>query len=63
MRKQLGFTAFELLIAVLVMLGVGGWVANVIKLVGMLGGDVSAMFIARIAGVFLAPFGSILGFL
>jgi hypothetical protein len=41
---------------------IGGWIANVVKLIGMLGGDASAMFIARVAGLFLAPLGVVLGF-
>lgn len=60
--KQYGFTAFELFFAVLVILGVGGWIANVVKLIGMLDGSVTAMFIARVVGVFAAPLGSVLGF-
>lgn len=40
-----------------------GWGMNIVSLVGMLGGDVTAMFIARIVGVFAFPVGVILGFL
>lgn len=39
-----------------------GWVANIVKFFGMLDGGVSAMFIARIVGVFAAPLGAILGY-
>lgn len=63
MNKQSGFTAYELLVVALVVLGVGGWIANIVKLVGMLDGSVTAMFIARVVGVFAAPLGSILGFM
>jgi hypothetical protein len=41
---------------------IGGWIANIVKVFGMLGGDVSAMFIARLVGIFAAPLGAILGF-
>lgn len=46
----------------LVILAIGGWIANVVKLVGLLGGEITAMFIARIVGIFMAPFGAVLGF-
>lgn len=42
--------------------GIYGWVANIFKLVGMLGDPtLTPMFIARIAGVPLAPLGAVLG--
>ena len=42
--------------------GIYGWVANIVKLVGMLGDPtLTPMFIARIAGVPLAPLGAVLG--
>jgi hypothetical protein len=39
-----------------------GWVLNVVKLIGMLDGEVTAMFLARVVGMFAAPLGAILGF-
>ena len=41
-----------------------GWVANVVKLIGMISVNepITTMFIARCVGVFAAPFGAILGF-
>lgn len=41
-----------------------GWIANAIALIGMVKVDapIGALFVARAVGVFLAPFGSILGF-
>ena len=45
-----------------IVLMIGGWIANIFKFFGMLDGGVSAMFIARIVGVFVAPLGSLLGF-
>lgn len=47
----------------IVIAAVYGWIANIISLVHMLDGNVTAMFVARIAGVFVAPLGSILGFI
>jgi hypothetical protein len=54
-------TAIFIYIAILIA-AVGGWAANIVKFVGMLGGEVTTMFIARIAGIFLAPLGVILGY-
>ncbi|MDO9131997.1 hypothetical protein [Hydrogenophaga sp.] len=64
-RKQYGFTAVEGITVVwlgLALVALGGWIANIFKLVDMLGGDISAMFIARVVGVFAAPLGAVLGF-
>jgi hypothetical protein len=41
---------------------VAGWIANIVKLIAMLDGGVTAMFIARIVGILLAPLGAVLGF-
>lgn len=38
-----------------------GWVLNIIALVHMLGGPVTAMFIARIVGIPVSILGAILG--
>jgi hypothetical protein len=64
-QKQLGYTATELaavIVGLAVLLGVGGWIANVVKLVGMDFGSVTGMLVARAIGVFLAPLGAVLGF-
>lgn len=62
MKNQKVDTATALLIVAIVVLFAGGWIANIVKLVGMLDGELTAMFIARIVGIFAAPFGAILGF-
>lgn len=41
----------------------GGWVANIVKFVGLLDGGVTTMFIARCVGIFVAPLGAVLGFI
>lgn len=67
MRNQKGFTLVELVIAlawfVIVVGGMIGWVLNIIKLVAMIDGGITAMFVLRIVGIFAAPLGAILGFL
>ena len=62
MKKQFGFAAFEIFIAALALLGVGGWVANLVKLIGMIDGSLTTMFVIRIVGVFAAPVGAVLGY-
>lgn len=65
MNKQSGFTSIDMIkVAVLlfILAAIGGWIANIVKLVGMIGGDVTAMFIARCVGIFAAPLGAVLGF-
>jgi len=39
-----------------------GWVWNLIKFIGLIGGDINTWFIARGVGIFLAPFGALLGY-
>jgi len=65
MNKQSGFTTIEMInvaALLLILAAIGGWIANIVKLVGMIGGDVTAMFIARCVGIFAAPLGAVLGF-
>ena len=46
---------------VLVITRFTGWVLNVIALIQLLDGDLTAMFIVRLIGVVVPPLGSILG--
>ena len=62
MDKQRGFTVIELVVSLALVVGIGGYIANIVKLIGMLGGEINAMLIARGVGVFAAPLGAILGF-
>jgi hypothetical protein len=55
--------AIKLTVIALVLVGIGGWFANIVKLIGMFGGDITALFIARLVGVFAAPLGAVLGFI
>ncbi len=41
----------------------GGWIANIVKVLGDAGNPITGWFIARIVGVFLPPVGSVLGYL
>lgn len=42
--------------------GLVGWIVNIFKLVGCDFSDLGAEVILRIVGIFVAPLGSILGF-
>lgn len=46
-----------------ILVGIWGWVLNLIALVHALHGPVDAMFLARLAGVPLFVIGAILGFI
>jgi hypothetical protein len=63
MSYQRGYTALETTILVLFLLGAGGWVANIVKLVGMDFGVISGWMIARAIGIPLGPLGAVLGYL
>lgn len=54
--------SFSILGISVIILAIGGWIANIVKFVGMLGDEVSTLFIARAVGMFFAPLGSVLGF-
>jgi hypothetical protein len=65
MKKQAGYSVIELVWAVFLLVGLvaaGGWVANIVKLVGMDLGNITGMLIVRAAGIFVPPLGAILGF-
>lgn len=66
MKNQKGYTAVQLatvfFIISLVIGGVGGWVANVVKLCHSDFAHVTGMLVIRAIGIFVAPLGSVLGF-
>lgn len=63
MNKQRGTTTVAAVFILAIWAAfIVGWIANIIKLIGMLDGGVTAMFIARIAGIPVAPLGGILGY-
>lgn len=63
MNSERGFTAFELLVAVLIGGGFVGWVLNIVKIVESGFDVITGMFVARCIGVFVAPLGAVLGFM
>lgn len=62
MKKQRGFTLVEVCGLLLLVAFFVGWVINVAKFIGLLGGEITTWFVARAVGIFIAPLGGILGF-
>lgn len=63
MRDLIDVLGLKWAIFAIALLGFGGWVANIVKLFGMFGGDITALFVGRLVGVFAAPLGAVLGFM
>ncbi len=63
MNKQRGFTIIEVIFALVAVLGFGGWVANIVKLVGMDFSAITGMLIVRAIGIIVAPLGAVVGYL
>ena len=58
-----GYTSIELIFAVIgLFLGIG-WLINIYKVVGMFSSDVTAELILRVVGIFVVPFGGIMGWM
>jgi len=60
--EKMGATGM-LLGVLIVIAAVGGWIANIVKLVGLLDGGVTGWLIGRGVGIFFPPLGAIMGFL
>jgi hypothetical protein len=56
--------SFLILYVIVVIAFVGGWIANLVKTVGLFihSDPITTMFIGRIVGVIVAPLGAILGY-
>lgn len=67
MKKQLGYTLTELCVLIflasIALAGIGGWIANIIKLIESNFDPLTGLVVARIIGVFFAPLGAVLGFI
>ena len=62
MIRQKGFTLPEIMVILVTLFGIGGWIANIVKIVGMSFDPLSGIAVARIAGIFVAPLGAVLGY-
>ena len=63
MKNQKGFTTNELVFAVIGLLAIGGWVANIVKLAGSTFDVITGMLVLRVIGIFIPPLGAVMGFL
>ena len=63
MKNQKGFTTNELVFAVIGLLTIGGWVANIVKLAGSTFDVITGMLVLRVVGIFIPPLGAVMGFL
>lgn len=63
MIKQKGYTEIDIIIAAIMILGVWGWIWNIIKIGGSDFGQLTGMLVVRCIGVFIAPLGAVLGFM
>lgn len=62
-RYMRGYTSFETLYAIIWLAAIFGWFLNIMEFVGMIGdNEVTTMFIARIIGILVVPFGAVLGY-
>lgn len=52
-----------LLAIALTVLGIYGWIANIVALSGSTFDPISGLVVLRVIGIFLAPLGSVLGFI
>lgn len=56
-------TPAGILILIVLALAIGGWIANIVKFVGMIGdNEVTTMFIARVIGIPVGLLGTVLGY-
>ena len=63
MKNQKGFTTNELVFAVIGLLAIGGWIANIVKLAGSTFDVITGMLVLRVVGIFIPPLGAVMGFL
>lgn len=64
-KRKTSFTVTELILAIIVLLGVGGWIANIYKLssTGLEVGQWAMLEVLRVIGIFIPPLGSVMGFI
>lgn len=55
-------TGPALVLIAIVFAGIAGWVMNIIDIVAAVSDPITAMFILRCVGIFVAPLGAILGY-
>ncbi len=61
MKKQQGKYTIELIALVVAVVMLWGWIWNIVKIAGS--DVITGMVVLRIVGIFVAPLGSVLGFI
>lgn len=63
MKRTRGFTIAELVMFVIAIAGFGGWVANIVKIIGSnFDNPITTMLVVRLIGIFVAPLGAVIGY-
>lgn len=62
MKNQKGYASFQLVVVLIWLAAVGGWIANIVKIVGTISDPITGMFILRCVGIIAAPLGAVLGY-
>jgi hypothetical protein len=62
MKNQKGTSLIALLFVIVWVLGAVGWVCNIITLAQSNFDHITGLILLRVIGVFVAPLGSVLGF-
>ena len=62
MNKDKGFWLGGTMMLI-AMLALGGWIANVVAIVGSLAAPLTGIFIVRCIGLFVPPLGAVMGYL
>lgn len=63
MNKQYGYTLAELVVVLISIIGLIGWIWNIVKIAQSSFDVITGLLIVRCIGVFVAPAGAVLGFL
>lgn len=61
-KKQRGYAWAAIVYAIFGLVCLGGWIANIVKLISHADEGITFMAILRIVGILAAPFGTIIGF-
>ena len=61
--KDDGFTLTEILITLVGILGIIGWVMNIVKIVETELVPMTTIFVIRVVGIFVPPLGAVLGYI
>ncbi len=63
MKTQSGYTAVEVAILLIFLLGAPGWIWNIVKIAHTCCTPIDGMLVLRIIGIFVAPLGAVIGYI